>query len=104
MERSWADLVKAQSSNNFDKVLISTKIKKRVVVNKTWGGFVLSNDAKGELFDIKNKIGFNIDNNIKRDDGDLINVIMKLGEEQSSGDVYGIKMKTKYCHLILIRK
>lgn len=97
MERSWADMVKTAKIGDANKILVSdnNKLKKKVVVNKSWGGFKLSDIAKEKLFDIKNKINFNIDQNISRDDNDLINVIMKLGEEKASGDVYGIKMKIK---------
>lgn len=98
MERSWANMVKTNTSTNkSSKILVSNnnKLKKKVAVNKTWGGFKLSDIAKEKLFDIKNKIDFNIDNNIFRDDDDLINVITELGEEKASGDVYGIKMKIK---------
>jgi hypothetical protein len=98
MDHSWADMVKSNNSvkSNSGKIIISdSKLKKKVAVNKTWGGFTLSHEAKEKLFSIKNKIDFNIDNNIFRDDDDLINVIMELGEEKASGDVYGIKMKIK---------
>lgn len=97
MERSWANMVKTIKINNTNKILVSdnNKLKKKVVVNKSWGGFILSDIAKEKLFDLKNKIDFNIDKNISRDDNDLINVIIELGEEKASGDVYGIKMKIK---------
>ena len=94
MENSWANIVK---TNNSNKVLVNDKckLKEKVAVNKTCGGFRLSQIAKEKIFDLKKKIDFNIEENILRNDPDLINVIMDLGEEKASGDVYGVKMKIK---------
>jgi len=93
MERSWIDVVK--TNKDLIKTSDNNKPKKEVAISKTFGGFKLSKIAKEKIFDIKGKIDFNIDYNIKRDDSDLIKVIKELGEEKASGDVYGFKMKIK---------
>lgn len=71
-------------------------VRKRAVINKSYGGFKLSDLCIQEL-QKRGKVGdkYTIESTIPRDDPDLISVVESLGIKRASGDVYGFVMELR---------